>query len=133
MLAQDLAGHPLLDGFTDVQVERLASRLEEVEVEPGTVLTRTGEIALLFYLVIEGSASVTKDGVRLFTLGPGDFFGEMGLLEGDVRTADVIALTPMRVAAMLPGDFEAALEEQPELRVVVRATAEMRRARQSGD
>jgi CRP-like cAMP-binding protein len=130
--SEDLRSHPLLAEFTDVELSRLSSRLEEVDVEPGTELTRTGERALLFFLIVEGEAEVSRDSHRLFSLGPGDFFGEIGLLDDDVRTADVVALTPMRVAAMLPGDFRGMLEDLPDLGAVVRATAEMRRARPSG-
>jgi CRP-like cAMP-binding protein len=125
----DLRSHPLLAEFTDVELGRLASRLEEVDVEPGTELTRTGERAMLFFLIVEGEAVVSREGRRLFSLGAGDFFGEIGLLDDDVRTADVVAVTPMRVAAMLPGDFRGMLEELPDLGAVVRATAEMRRGR----
>lgn len=132
MTPADLRSHPLLADFTDDDLSRLANRLEEVDVETGSELTRTGERALLFFLVLEGEAVVSRDGRRLFSLGPGDFFGEIGLLDGDVRTADVAAVTPMRVAAMLPADFREMLEDLPDLGAVVKATAEMRRFRPAG-
>lgn len=133
MLADDLRSHPLLREFSVEQVARLASRMDEVEVDPGTPLMEEGEPAFLFFFVLEGEARVTKDGVPVFTLGPGDFFGEMGLLDdAGVRTADVVSVGPMRVAAMMPGDFQAVLTELPDLAAVIKATAEMRRRRSPG-
>lgn len=130
MLADELRSHPLLREFTGEQVARLASRLDEVDIEPGTSLIGEGEPAFLFFVILEGTAQVVRGGRSVFTLGPGDFFGEVGLLDGaGVRTAEVVSTSPMRVAAMMPGDFRSMLVEMPDLGAVIRATAELRRDR----
>ena len=78
----------------------LAMRGDEVDVPAGRVLCGRGNPAHEFFVIEEGTARVVADGQYLDELGPGDFFGEMGLLEGSTRNADVIAETPLRVIVL---------------------------------
>ena len=87
----------LFSGLSRKQRKLLAMRVDEVDVPPGKVLCCKGKTADEFFIIEEGTARVVRDGQFLDELGPGDFFGEMGLLDNAPRNADVIAETPLRV------------------------------------
>ena len=78
----------------------LAMRGDELDVPAGKVLCCKGKTAHEFFVIEEGTAKVVRDGQYLDELGPGDFFGEMGLLENAPRNADVIAETPLRLMVL---------------------------------
>jgi CRP-like cAMP-binding protein len=95
---------------------RVVSRLAtQVETAAGTVLARQGRPGHEFVIVLDGSASVTVDGVHVATLGPGDHFGEIALLDDGPRTATVLAETPMVLAVVDRRGFTALLAEVPTL------------------
>ena len=103
------------------QVARLAT---ELAVEAGHRLTTEGEAGHEFVIVIEGEASVLKHGARVATLGPGDYFGEMALLDDGPRTATVVAQTPMMIAVVGQLEFVDLLDDVPPLaRKVARGLA----------
>lgn len=91
----------------------IARLADEIEVPAGTVLTTPGELARQFFVIESGTAEVTRDGVRVAVLGPGDFFGERGLLEGPRRTARVVATTPMRLLVLAPREFRTLMHGVP--------------------
>ena len=93
--------------------ERLASWIDEVDVREGTELTREGAFAYEFFVIEDGAATVLQDGERISEMGPGDFFGEIALLEAERRTATVVAATPMRLLVMHSRDFRAMEKEMP--------------------
>ena len=86
----------VFDGLSRKQRRLLASRADELEVSPGKMLCSKGETAHQFFVIEDGTAKVVRDGQYLDELGPGDFFGEMGLLDNAPRNADVVAKTPLR-------------------------------------
>lgn len=107
----------------------------EVEFAPGRVIARQGEIGTGFFVVDSGSVDVVRDGQVLRGLGPGEFFGELSLLDQEPRTAAVVAAAPTVCLALASWDFEQLLEREPRftlaiLRVVARrlrqATADHR-------
>ncbi|MDW3214930.1 MAG: cyclic nucleotide-binding domain-containing protein [Ilumatobacteraceae bacterium] len=106
---------PLFEGLSDEVVEACASRFEELELLAGTGLAREGEFAYKFFVVLDGEVEVQRNFEQVATLGPGDFFGEMGVISGGRRNARVIASTRCRVGWMTGWDFEALLEEYPEV------------------
>jgi CRP-like cAMP-binding protein len=67
---------------------------------PGTPLVREGEPSDLFYVIGSGQAKVTKEDEELGTLGPGSYFGEIGLLRSAPRSATVTSMTPIRAFAL---------------------------------
>ncbi len=71
----------------------------------GTQVTKQGEYAGAFFVILDGTAEVVKDGERVATLGPGDFFGEIGMFSSISRVAAVIALSPMRLLVVAPQEF----------------------------
>ena len=118
---------PLFAKLSRKERKLLALCADEVDVQPGTLVCRKGESANELYVIEEGSAKVVRDDQYLDELGPGDFFGEMGLFDDAPRNAHVIALTPMTLM-VLDGPALRQLErEQPELAARIRATIEQRR------
>jgi cAMP-dependent protein kinase regulator/CRP/FNR family cyclic AMP-dependent transcriptional regulator/cGMP-dependent protein kinase 2 len=92
------------------QVARLA---DELEVPAGTPLTKQGEYAREFFVILDGTAEVVRDGERVATLGPGEFFGELGLLSSISRVAAVTALTPMSLLVIAPREFRTLMHAVP--------------------
>jgi CRP/FNR family transcriptional regulator, cyclic AMP receptor protein len=118
----------LFDGLSRKQRKLLARRAAEVEVEPGKVLCSKGKTPHEFFVIEEGTARVVRDGQFLNELGPGDFFGEMGLLEDTPRNADVVAETPMRLMVLSGRAFKELEREAPKLaRRLSRSVEERRR------
>ena len=106
-----------VDLFRDLskrQLKRLADASIEVSHPPGKAVAREGRGGLAFHLIIEGSATVSKDGRELRTLGPGDYFGEISMIDGRPRSATVTALEPLKAMAIPHVDFEAVIDEDPE-------------------
>ena len=104
-----LLEHPIFAGLPTPRLEAAARDLGEVPMAAGDVVVRQGDAADRFYLIAEGTLRVTqtRDGkqVELRTLGPGDVFGEIGLLNRSPRTATVTALTDGRLLALDGEDF----------------------------
>jgi MFS family permease len=87
-----------------VAKERIASHLVQVDVRAGDVVIRTGEVGDRFYVVGEGAMTIDA-GSQIIRVGPGDFFGEIALLQGVPRTATVSATTDARLYALERDDF----------------------------
>jgi CRP-like cAMP-binding protein len=105
----------------------IASRCHEVDVPIGTHLVKNGEQAYRFFGVLEGVAAVTRDKQQIGVLEAGEIFGEMALPEDAPRNADVVAITPMRLATMMSWDFREALTTIPELEKQINLIIEGRR------
>ena len=96
----------------------------------GTRLATQGDFAYEFFVIEDGTAEITRDGKRLDAdLGPGDFFGEIGLLESERRTATVTATSPMTLVVMTGWDFRALERELPQVSAEVRAAIKERMRR----
>jgi CRP/FNR family cyclic AMP-dependent transcriptional regulator len=108
--------------FTSVQpadLSGLAERAVEVEFPPDHVIARQGEIGTGFFVVVEGSVRVVRDGEELAVLGPGEFFGELSVLDGKPRVAQVVSTTPTLCLALASWDFEAAILAKPSLALAI--------------
>lgn len=132
MLTEDLRSTPLFEKLTDSERERVAERLTEEEVDLGTVLARQGDFASHLFVVAEGIAVVTVDGELVTTLGPGNTFGEIGVAERGHRTANVVAVSPMRLLTMTVADFNELASELPDFATRAKALAQARLARAEG-
>lgn len=99
--------------FTKREQRAFARLSTVIDVATGTELTREGEPGHEFVVIIDGVASVLVHGERVATLGSGDHFGEMSLLDGGPRTASVVAETPMKIAVVARSNFSALLEQVP--------------------
>ena len=115
---------PLFADLSKDELEQLAKRTEDLEVPEGKILTREGETAQEFFVIIDGEVDVTKGGTRLRTLGEGDFFGEIGLFEDVPRTATVTAVTPLRFFVLTRQSFWGMVDSMPQVeRKILRALA----------
>jgi CRP-like cAMP-binding protein len=95
----------LFSACNNTELGRIASLTTELAAQAGQVLTSRGEIALEFFVIIEGMARASRKDVELATLGPGSFFGELALLDGGKRTATVVAQTDMRLLVLSRREF----------------------------
>jgi voltage-gated potassium channel len=126
MLTDELRSIPLFKNLTDEQRERVAERLQEVDVDLGAVIARQGDFAYHLFVVRTGTAAVTIDGELVRSLGPGSTFGEIGVLDRGRRTANVVAASPMRLLTMTMWDFNELAEDLPEFAAHAKTIAQYR-------
>jgi CRP-like cAMP-binding protein len=107
----------LFTGLPDDQLRAIAGSAEEVEFPAGRVIARQGEVGTGFFVVVDGTVRVVRDGELLATLGPGEFFGELSILDGQPRIAQVVTDEPTRCLALASWDFERILLEHPSLAI----------------
>ena len=108
--------------FADVDedgMERIAARAIEVDFTADHVIARQGEIGTGFFVVVAGGARVIRDGEIIARIGPGEFFGELSVLDGRPRVAQVVADGPTTCLALASWDFEAVLREEPAVALAV--------------
>jgi CRP-like cAMP-binding protein len=108
-----LAAARLFDGVDAEGMDRIASVAVEVEFPADHVIARQGEIGTGFFVIVDGGVRVVRDGETIATLGPGDFFGELSILDGRPRVAQVVADGPTTCLALASWDFEAVLLAEP--------------------
>jgi len=106
---------PIFSGFDRRRMERLGMLADEVHVPAGKVLMRQGDIGSDMMVVVRGSVAVERDGNRLNTLGSGDFFGEIALVDGGPRTATVTTEEPTTLLVITHRDFHSMMDEFPEV------------------
>lgn len=110
---------PLFEGLDDAALARIAAAAEERTFSPGDVLVREGSLGLAVFFVVSGHCEVRHeaDGHVLATLGPGEVFGEMALLDPGPRTASVVALEDVVVYTLSNWQMKPLLEEHPSVAV----------------
>jgi CRP/FNR family transcriptional regulator, cyclic AMP receptor protein len=108
-----LDGIPLFAKLSKKDREQVARWADEVDEPAGAHLLDQGRLAHEFFVLTEGTVEVRKDGEHLTDLEPGDFFGEIALVEHDRRTASVVATTPVRAIVMHAREFGAMRKEMP--------------------
>jgi len=127
-----LARVPLFSGCTDEELARIAHISEIVESPAGTILTEIGAPGNSFFFIIDGRVSVQTPIGSGDPLRPGDFFGEMSLLDGEPRSATITATTDVRLLIVERSQFWRLLEEAPDLvrRILVVLSRRVRRLEQ---
>lgn len=110
---------PLFAGISAAGIEELGAIADEVDVRPGTVLTHEGSREGFFFIIMSGTVRIERGGTTINTLGPGDFLGEIALLDGGPRTATAIAETPCVVLSMTYHMFHELLDASPEIRAAI--------------
>ena len=117
--AELLGACRLFAGLTPVQLAAIAQRAVEIPFDRGHVIARQGEIGTGFFVVAEGRVRVVRDGDTLAQLGPGEFFGELSVIDGAPRNAQVVTVEPTVCLGIASWDFEALLLEQPGVALAV--------------
>ena len=123
----------LFEGLSKKELTELARRSEDMELDPGTVLCREGEVGQEFFVILDGEVDVKRKGRKLGTRGPGDFIGEIALLEAIQRTATVTAKTPLHVFVLTRPAFQHLVNEHPAVERKVMRTLARRLAELSSD
>jgi CRP/FNR family transcriptional regulator, cyclic AMP receptor protein len=110
-----LAAVPLFDGLNRRHLKRLAGISEVADYMADHTIVREGEPGDAFYVVLAGQAKITTRGRVVHRVVPGDHFGEISLLDGDVRTATVTSETPMTLLMLARPKFLKAIREEPDM------------------
>jgi CRP-like cAMP-binding protein len=119
----------LFSDLSDQERQQIGKWADEVEVPAEKHLIEEGQFGYEFFVIEEGKAEVKRGDEVIAELGPGDFFGEIALLEADRRTASVVATEPMRAMVMTRRDFSEMQREMPSIAAQVRQAVEDRRGR----
>jgi CRP/FNR family transcriptional regulator, cyclic AMP receptor protein len=105
----------------------VARLTDEVDVPAGRRLIAQGGYAQEFFIVVEGTADVYRDGERVATVEPGEFFGEVGMLGARwERNATVVARSPMRLLVLARNQFRELLHAVPDVAGPIRRAAALR-------
>jgi voltage-gated potassium channel len=110
----DLTGIPLFDSLEAEELAAIAPWFEVQEVSAGVNLTGEGATGYEFFVLQDGTATVTVNGEEVRTLGGGDFFGELAILGDGRRTATVTTASPSRLLVLFGTEFRRLQQEYPE-------------------
>jgi CRP-like cAMP-binding protein len=132
----DLLGSvDLFQGLSKKELQAIHNMSREQSFGAGSVVAEEGAAAGRFYLILDGRATVTVAGVDrpLATLGPGDYFGEISMIDGEPRSASVTADTPLRTLTLASFNFTAILNEYPAIarKILLEMCRRVRRLDQS--
>jgi CRP/FNR family cyclic AMP-dependent transcriptional regulator len=117
----------LFQELPDDALREVATFAGEVSVEPGRHLVDEGDFSYEFMAIEEGTAEVRRGDEKVAELGPGDFFGEMGLLDKEKRNATVVATSSMRLITLSGWDLRRMEKNVPDAAQTLRAIMEQRR------
>lgn len=128
-----LAQVPLFAGLSRRHLKKLAEHADEISFRPRETIVEFGDPGTSFYVIVEGEAKVVRGSRTLAHMEPGEFFGEISLLDGGPRTATVIAETPVVAIRVFKRSFDAVVAQEPGvaskiLAVVARRLRESERA-----
>jgi CRP/FNR family transcriptional regulator, cyclic AMP receptor protein len=124
MDAKSLERVPLFAGLSHRERGQVARWADAIDLPEGRHLLDEGRLPHEFFVILDGAVDVVQEGERLATLGPGDFFGEIALIQHGRRTATVVTTAPTTLAVMSPPSFDAMRREMP--RVAERIDAAIR-------
>jgi len=127
--AELLAGVPLFAELSARHLRRLASVANEARFKPGATIVQEGTAGEAFHVIVDGWARVLNNGKPIARMGPGDFFGEVALLDGATRTASVQAVTDLHTIRIYRREFLRLLQSEPSITMKVLAEI-ARRVRQ---
>jgi CRP-like cAMP-binding protein len=127
--AKRLESLPLFRDLSRKEREQIARWTDEIDVPAGYPLLEQGRLPHEFFVLEHGTVAVTKDGEHLADLGPGDFFGEIAIMEHERRTASVVSTTPVTAIVMLARDFETMAGVMPHVAAQIHAAIRERMQR----
>jgi CRP/FNR family cyclic AMP-dependent transcriptional regulator len=114
-----LGACPLFSGVAGEDLAAIAERAVEVDFPADHVIARQGEIGTGFFVIVEGQVRVVRDGEELARLGPGDFFGEMSVIDGLPRVAQVATTSDSRCLALASWEFERLIVDHPTIGLAI--------------
>jgi len=106
---------PLFQGLSEDELEVLLRSTSETDFQAGTDVVREGDKGAGFHLILSGTATVTKGGQTLRSLGPGESFGDIALIDDGHRTATVHADAPLHTLSITTWNFKPVLLEHPQI------------------
>lgn len=110
-----LAGVPLFAGLSRRHLKQLGEHADVVTFRERETIVETGQPGGTFYVILEGEARVGRGAKAIRRLVPGDFFGEISLLDGGPRTATVVAVTPVTAVRIFKRSFDKVVAQEPAL------------------
>ena len=110
-----LAEVPLFSACTRKDLQRIARASDEIDVKAGRVLVEQGRLGHEFFLILDGKATVRRNNRKVAELGPGQYFGELSLLDKGPRDATVVAETDMKLLVLGQREFLGVLDDVPGL------------------
>lgn len=116
-MVKQLSQVPLFSGCSRRDLQTIARVVKDIDHAAGTVIAREGEPGVGLFVIVEGTADVTIGDKRKATLGPGDFFGEIALLDGGPRTATVTATSDVQLLGLTEWAFRGLMAEHPSIAV----------------
>jgi CRP/FNR family transcriptional regulator, cyclic AMP receptor protein len=126
MHPEELKSVPLFASLNKDELRFVAQQADEIDVPAGKQLATEGRFAYEFFIIENGTAEVTRDGAPIATLGPGDFFGEIGLLESERRVASVVAQSSMRLIVLTGGGLRMIERQMPSVGARIREAVQRR-------
>jgi CRP-like cAMP-binding protein len=131
---ESLRNVPLFAGIEERDLEELAEQLHERRFPEGSEVTTEGTTGAGFFVLVEGNADVSVGGEHRTTLGPGDHFGEIALIDDGIRSASIVAATDLLCYGMMPWEFRQFVEEYPQVAwALLQTLARRHREAQSPD
>lgn len=110
---------PLFANASKHELEQIAQIADEIDLPDGKVVITEGDTGREFFVLIEGSAEVTRGGKKVASIGPGDFFGEVALVAKTPRNATITTTSAVRALVITDRAFRHLLETSPQIAVVV--------------
>jgi CRP/FNR family transcriptional regulator, cyclic AMP receptor protein len=114
-MAESLKRLPIFAACSTRDLEAISRLSTTLDIPPGRVLATEGTPGHEFVVIRAGTVDVTRNGTKLAELGPGDYFGEISLIDGGPRTATVTAVTPVTIEVVERRDFDSLMEKVPGL------------------
>lgn len=119
---------PLFAGLGDKELKSIADSMSERTFDAGSAVTEEGKSGIGFFVIQDGSATVSVDGNEVRKLGAGDYFGEIALMTNSPRTATIVADTDLHCSGLTAWDFRALIEGNPAMSVTLLETLAQRLA-----
>ena len=121
-----LAQVPLFEGLSRRHLKQIAERADEISFREKETIVETGQPGGTFFIIVEGEVRVVRGDRTIARAGPGEFFGEISLLDGGPRTASVIADTPVVAIRLFKASFDKVVREEPRVAAKILAVVARR-------
>lgn len=112
-----LARVPIFSACTPDEIAAISAVSQDSHYQAGQIIVTQGTPGQAFYLILSGRVEIIRDGVSIGTFGPGDFFGDMSLLDQAPRSATIRAIDPTSCLMLSSWDFKAMLQQHPAIAI----------------